>query len=74
MRYLIDLLIIAFLGYYMYNSSLEAQEYGYYIGQKDAIENQIKIQEDEDGCYYWIESPWKDQRETRVVLTKYCDK
>ncbi len=40
------------------DSTLNADmEYAYFEGQKDALNNDIRIQK-KDSCYEWIKSPW----------------
>jgi len=34
------------------------QEVGYFEGQKDALEGDIRIDQDSAGCWYWSKSPW----------------
>jgi hypothetical protein len=41
----------------------EAQEYGYFEGQKDALQNEFHIKQINDSIFVWVDSPWKDKRE-----------
>lgn len=49
--------------YNINNYILLLMEDAYFHGQKDAINGDIRIAEDFDGCYKWSESPWEDTRE-----------
>ena len=44
------------------NNLTKAQEYGYFEGQKDAIEGDIRIRKIEDSTYIWSKSPWDDSK------------
>ena len=37
-------------------------EKAYFEGQKDALNNDIRIRLDKDSCYQWIESPWDNKK------------
>jgi hypothetical protein len=39
-------------------------EYGYFEGQKDALNGEIHITKISDSCWLWTDSPWTDKRET----------
>ena len=37
-------------------------EEAYFEGQKDALNNDIRIRLDKDSCYQWIKSPWDNKK------------
>jgi hypothetical protein len=38
-------------------------EQAYFEGQRDALENNIRIKRNQDSCWIWITSPWDSGRE-----------
>lgn len=36
----------------------EALEQAYFEGQRDALENDIRIKRNQDSCWIWTTSPW----------------
>ena len=45
-------------------------EWGYFKGQKAAIEGKYRIKLDNEGIYYWTESVWKDETPATFIPTK----
>jgi len=41
-----------------YNRRIELVELAYFEGQRDALEGDIRIKKNIDGCYVWSKSPW----------------
>lgn len=37
-------------------------EEAYFEGQKDALNGDVRIKKNRDGCYMWIKSPWDDKK------------
>lgn len=42
--------------------SIKMCEQAYFEGQKDAINNDVRIKLDKDSIYQWTESPWNNNR------------
>jgi hypothetical protein len=38
-------------------------ERAYFEGQRDALENNIRIKRNQDSCWIWVESPWDSGKE-----------
>ena len=38
----------------------KALEQAYFEGQRDAIENDIRIKRNQDSCWIWTKSPWNN--------------
>lgn len=55
------LLYVLFLNYYLIPNSYKSQEYGYFEGQRDALNGDIRIQWTGEN-YIWIKSCWNDGR------------
>jgi hypothetical protein len=51
----------------------EAAEYSYFEGQKDYMNEDIRIKVDDNGCYHWSESPWNDGKRPIYDPSKICD-
>jgi hypothetical protein len=51
----------------------KALEYGYFNGQQDAINGDIRIKQIDSTCYIWIKSPWDDPK-TKVLYQPNCVK
>lgn len=45
------------------NDLIKLAEYGYFEGQKDAINRDIRIEMIKDSTYIWVKSPWDDSKE-----------
>lgn len=45
------------------NDLIKLAEYGYFEGQKDAINGDIRIEMIKDSTYIWVKSPWDDSKE-----------
>lgn len=45
------------------NDLTKAIEYGYFEGQKDAINGDIRIEMIKDSTYIWSKSPWSDPKQ-----------
>jgi hypothetical protein len=64
---IISLLIIIIIG--LINNLLsekiilEKIEYAYFEGQRDALENDIRIKRYSDSCWIWIKSPWDNGKQ-----------
>lgn len=41
----------------------ERMEEAYFEGQKDAIHGDIRIEQNADSCYFWVQSPWDSGKE-----------
>lgn len=55
------------------NNIVKAIEYGYYLGQKDAINGDIKIElHENDEEWDWVASPWGNNS-NRKILTSYTE-
>ena len=37
-------------------------EEAYFEGQKDALNDDVRIKLDKDSCYHWIKSPWNNKK------------
>jgi hypothetical protein len=37
-------------------------EQAYFEGQRDALENDIRIKRNQDSCWIWVKSPWDSGR------------
>lgn len=40
----------------------ESMEKAYFEGQRDALIGDIRIEQNGNGCWYWIKSPWDQGR------------
>ena len=45
------------------NELTELCEQAYFEGQRDALENNIRIKRNQDSCWIWVASPWDSGRE-----------
>ena len=74
--YLVIIWIIMLSGYLIYlvndgvkgdititNELTELCEQAYFEGQRDALENNIRIKRNQDSCWIWISSPWNSGKE-----------
>lgn len=61
---MVSLMASSILGYVITKKVylIEAIEHGYFEGQKDAINKDIRIKLDSDSTYKWIKSPWNDNK------------
>lgn len=41
----------------------KAMEQSYFEGQKDALNNDVRIKRNHDSCWIWIDSPWNNGRQ-----------
>lgn len=61
--FLISALITCLLSISVLDDYIQSKaEYGYFEGQKDAINKDIRIKLNSDSIYVWIKSPWDDNR------------
>jgi len=58
----------------VFETSQEALEYAYFEGQKDAMENVIRIKKNDRGCWGWSESPWDSGKKPIYNPEKDCNK
>lgn len=60
MKYIIVLLIFTNCGFKLVkeNDVQSALEEAYFEGQKDAIQEDVRIKKGRDSCWIWIKSPW----------------
>ena len=49
----------------------ESAEIGYFEGQKDAMNGDIRIKISKDSCYYWYKSPWDDNTKP-IYIPEIC--
>ena len=50
-------------GVYKISDVTKVQEQSYFEGQRDAIENDVRIKKNQDSCWIWIKSPWDNGEE-----------
>lgn len=57
-------IVITSCGYGIYKTDdlIEITEQAYFEGQRDALENDIRIKRNADSCWIWIKSPWDNNR------------
>ena len=41
----------------------KALEQAYFEGQRDALENDVRIKRNQDSCWIWIKSPWNSGKQ-----------
>ena len=41
----------------------KALEQAYFEGQRDALENDVRIKRNQDSCWIWIKSPWDNNEQ-----------
>ena len=51
----------------------ETLEQAYFEGQRDALNGDIRIKKDLNGCYIWTKSPWNDERAPIFDPSFNCD-
>ena len=45
------------------NELTKLVERAYFEGQRDALENNIRIKRNQDSCWIWVASPWDSGKE-----------
>lgn len=50
-----------------------ACEFGYFEGQKDALDNDIRIMKNHDSSYIWSKSPWDNKLTPKYNPLKSLD-
>ena len=77
------LLILSFFFFSSFNFNKDTEkldyilfllEKAYFQGQKDALENDIRIKLYNDTCWVWTKTPWEDGREPIYDPLKDCSK
>ena len=48
-------------------------EQAYFEGQKDALNNDIRIKRNQDSCWIWTKSPWDNSREPKFNPSFECE-
>lgn len=51
----------------------ELAEKAYFEGQKDFMENDIRIKKLNNSCYIWIKSPWNNKTEPIFKPNSICN-
>lgn len=51
----------------------EVSEQAYFEGQRDALEDDIRIKKNQDSCWIWIKSPWNDGSQPIFNPSFECD-
>jgi len=51
-------------------SEKEKEEQAYFIGQRDALNGDVRIKLINDSCYVWTKSPWPDERTPKFKPTQ----
>jgi len=48
-------------------------EQAYFEGQRDALEGDVRIKKDDNGCWIWTKSPWNSNREPEFDPSFNCE-
>lgn len=74
---ILDLILVAmivFFGYLIYHKLMASLEEAYFEGQKDAFNRDIRIKQNQDGCFFWTKSPWNDDSDPIFNPSNICRK
>lgn len=50
----------------------KALEQAYFEGQRDVLENDVRIKRNQDSCWIWIKSPWDTNEEPTFIPSFEC--
>lgn len=51
----------------------ESTEQAYFEGQKDALNNDVRIKKNQDSCWIWTKSPWDSGRAPKFNPSFECE-